>query len=61
MFRPGVPLNMALYVPGVGNASGNCFLNGQTTPYKVSPGADCSTLANTQDRRELGFEPRVRE
>jgi Carboxypeptidase regulatory-like domain len=53
--QAGVPLNMALYVPGVGNATGNCFLNGQLTPYKVTPGADCSTLANTQDRRELGF------
>jgi hypothetical protein len=49
------PLNQAMYVPGVGNATGNCFFNGQATPYKVNPGADCSTLANTQDRRELGF------
>jgi hypothetical protein len=49
------PLNQAIYVPGVGNANGSCFLNGQITPFKVAPGADCSTLTNTQDRRELGF------
>src|ERR1051326_1229257 len=49
------PLNQAIYVPGVGNATGNCFLNGQATPYKVNPGAVCSTTANTQDRRTLSF------
>jgi hypothetical protein len=49
------PINPAIYIPGVGNAGGNCFLNGQATPYKVAPGAACSTIANTQDRRVLSF------
>ena len=53
--QSSVALNQAVYVPGVGNANGNCFLNGQLTYFKVTPGADCSTLANTQDRRLLSF------
>jgi hypothetical protein len=53
--QSAVALNQAVYVPGVGNASGNCFLSGQPTHFKVTPGADCSTLANTQDRRILSF------
>jgi hypothetical protein len=51
----GKPLNLSVYVPGVGDANGNCFLNGQVTPYKVNPGAACSTIANTSSRRTLGF------
>jgi hypothetical protein len=53
--QSAVALNQAVYVPGVGNANGNCFLNGQPTYFRVTPGADCSTLANTQDRRLLSF------
>jgi hypothetical protein len=49
------PLNLSIFVPGVGDASGNCFLNGKVTPFKVTPGGACSTLANTQGRRTLGF------
>ncbi len=49
------PLNLAQFVPGNGDANGNCFLNGASTPYKVAAGAACSTLANTQSRRALGF------
>ena len=49
------PLNNAIYVPGNGDANGNCFLDGKATYYKVAPGAACSTLANTQDRRKLSF------
>jgi hypothetical protein len=49
------PLNLAVYVPGAGDANGNCFFNGTVTPFKVSPGATCSTSSNTQARRELGF------
>jgi hypothetical protein len=49
------PLNMSIYVPGVGDASGNCFLNGRITHFKVTPGAACSTVSNTQDRRTLSF------
>ena len=47
--------NQSIYVPGVGDASGSCFMNGKVTPYKVAPGAACSTLANTQDRRKFNF------
>jgi len=49
-------LNPAIFVPGVGNANGNCFLNGQAVYYRVAAGAVCSTTANTQERRKLSFE-----
>jgi hypothetical protein len=49
------PLNMSIYVPGAGDASGNCFLNGKIAPFKVTPGAACSTVNNTQARRTLNF------
>ena len=49
------PLNLAVYVPGKGDTGGNCFLNGKATYFKVAPGADCSSLANTQDRRTLSL------
>jgi hypothetical protein len=49
-------LNPAIFVPGVGDASGSCFLNGQAVYFKVAPGASCSTTSNTQDRRKLSFE-----
>jgi hypothetical protein len=49
-------LNPAIYVPGVGNANGNCFLNGQAVHYKVAAGAACSATSNTQDRRKLSIE-----
>jgi carboxypeptidase family protein len=55
-------LNPAIYVPGNGDANGNCFLNGRPTYYRVNPGAACSTTGNTQDRRTLSFEnPAFRE
>ena len=46
---------MPIYVPGAGNANGNCFHDGQITPFRVTPGSACSTVTNTQNRRELGF------
>jgi hypothetical protein len=49
------PLNMAIYVPGVGDPNGNCRLDGNITHFKVATGAPCSTEANTQTRRELSF------
>ena len=49
------PINQAIFVPGVGNANGNCFLNGAVTPFKVTPGSACSTVSNTPDRRTLNF------
>ena len=53
--QTGLPINMPIYVPGLGNANGNCFQDGQITPFRVTPGSACSTVTNTQDRRELGF------
>ena len=50
------PINLAIFVPGVGDASGNCFLNGQVTHFTVAPGAECSPVSNTQTRRALSFE-----
>src|SRR5262249_47821905 len=42
------------FVPGVGDANRNCFLNGVAVPYTVlNPGAACSTIANTNQRRVL--------
>ena len=49
------PLNHSLFVPGVGDASGNCFLNGAVTHFTVTPGEACSTVFNTQTRRRLTF------
>jgi hypothetical protein len=49
------PFNTAIFVPGVGDATGSCFLNGRITHFKVAPGSACSTVGNTQDRRTLSF------
>jgi hypothetical protein len=49
------PLNLSIYIPGSGDANGNCFLNGQITHFKVTSGSACSTVANTQDRRVLSL------
>jgi hypothetical protein len=49
------PLNTSIFVPGVGDAGGNCFLNGQIMRFKVAPGTACSTIGNTADRRTLTF------
>jgi hypothetical protein len=46
---------MAIYVPGVGDANGNCFLDGKVTHFRVTPGNACSTVNNTQVRRALTF------
>jgi hypothetical protein len=55
-------LNRAIFVPGVGDAGGNCFLDGKAVYFKVTPGAACSTTGNTQDRRELSFaNPALKE
>jgi hypothetical protein len=48
-------LNPSVYIPGVGDASGNCFLNGSPVYFKVNPGAVCSTTGNTQMRRRLSL------
>ena len=49
------PINNAIFVPGVGDSSGNCFLNGKVAPFKVAAGTACSTVTNTPDRRALSL------
>ena len=53
--QAAVPLNPSVYIPGNGDANGNCFLNGSPVYFTVKPGAACSTAANTQDRRRLSL------
>jgi hypothetical protein len=50
------PLNPAVFIPGVGDTNGNCFLNGRAVTYRVTAGAACSTPANTPSRRTLTLE-----
>jgi hypothetical protein len=47
--------NPTIYVPGVGDPSGRCFLNGQQVNYTVAAGAACSTTGNTAARRTLSL------
>jgi hypothetical protein len=53
------PINPAIYVPGVGNAAGQCFLDGVAVNYKVAPGAACSNTGSgaggTNSRRRLSL------
>jgi hypothetical protein len=49
-------LNPAVYIPGVGNANGNCVYNGKVTPFTVQPGAPCSVRGNNDVRRRLYLE-----
>jgi hypothetical protein len=55
------PINPVFFVPGVGDANGNCLLNGQVVPYKVSPGAACSaaSTASYNARRRLSLDPSI--
>jgi hypothetical protein len=55
------PINPVLYVPGVGTANGNCTLDGQVVPFKVSPGAPCSTAStsNLAARRRLALDASI--
>ena len=54
--QAATPLNMPTYIPGNGDASGSCFLNGQAVYFKVAAGAPCSTVANTDARRTLALQ-----
>ena len=47
--------NDGVFIPGAGNANGNCFLNGGAVPFTVRPGADCSTTGNLAARRVLAL------
>jgi hypothetical protein len=53
------PINPAIYVPGVANAAGECFLNGQAVNYRVAAGAACSNTGSgaggTNSRRRLSL------
>jgi hypothetical protein len=49
------PINWGLYVPGRGDANGNCLYAGKVAPFRVSPGSDCSTNANLDERRRLNM------
>ncbi len=53
--RVATPLNQSIFIPGVGDAKGNCFVNGSAVYFTVAPGAPCSTAANTQNRRRLSL------
>jgi hypothetical protein len=55
------PLNPVSYVPGVGDANGNCRLNGQIVPYTVRPGVPCSTAdtASYAARRKLSLDTSI--
>jgi hypothetical protein len=55
------PINPVIFVPGVGNANGNCTLNGQVVPFRVAPGAPCSTAttASYSARRRLSLDPSI--
>jgi hypothetical protein len=53
--QAATPLNPSVFIPGNGDANGNCFLNGSPVYFTVKPGTACSTTANTQDRRRLSL------
>jgi hypothetical protein len=53
--QAAIPLNQSIFIPGNGDANGNCFLNGSAVPFTVKAGTACSTTANTQDRRRLSL------
>ena len=54
-------INPVIFVPGNGDANGNCFLNGATVNFTVRPGRECSsrTTSNRIDRRSLAIFPIV--
>ena len=48
-------INYGLFVPGTGDANGNCFYNGTQTPFTVGAGSACSSNRNLNDRRRLNM------
>jgi hypothetical protein len=48
-------VNDGVFIPGVGDANGRCFLNGGAVPFTVNPGAACSTNGNLQARRAMSL------
>ena len=55
------PLNPVIFVPGVGDAQGRCFLNGAAVNYTVSAGAPCSatTTNSYAARRRLALDSSI--
>jgi hypothetical protein len=46
------PLNPGVFIPGVADANGRCFLNGQPVrSFTLAPGATCTTTGNIDVRR----------
>jgi hypothetical protein len=52
-------LNPAVFIPGNGDANGQCFYNGRATPFTVRAGTACSTTTNTNQRRRFHLENSV--
>jgi hypothetical protein len=54
-------INQVIFVPGVGDANGNCFLNGATVNFTVRAGSECSSrkTSNRADRRRFSIFPDV--
>ena len=66
--QAAIAINPSIFIPGVGDANGNCFFTGTfqhfdgrstsldgVLPYTVGAGSACSTNGNTGDRRELAL------
>jgi hypothetical protein len=54
------PINSGVFIPGTANANGNCLLNGQVVrSLSLSPGAACTTAANTDLRRVFMLDPTI--
>ena len=48
-------LNYGLFVPGNGDANGQCMYNGGVAPFTVKAGKACSTNKNLNQRRRLNM------
>src|SRR6266516_740957 len=54
--QTGYEADPAVYIPGLGDANGNCTLSGRRVPNTVTPGTACSTTGNTNLRRILSLQ-----
>ena len=55
------PINPVIYIPGVGDTQGHCFLNGLAVNFTVRAGTPCSatTTASYNQRRRLSLDPSI--
>jgi hypothetical protein len=55
------PINAVTYIPGVGDAQGRCFLNGQAVNFTVRAGAACSaaSTASYAQRRRMSLDASI--